>query len=81
MDTKTKAYEPHIMELHSKKGFIDRYYILIQDYPTYEDAYEATERQYKQYFGERKYSDYDSFRVILSRYNKKQKNKILNIKN
>lgn len=67
-----KTYEPHILKLHTKQGFIERYYNLLQDYPTNEQAYEAAERQHSNYFGQRRYSDYDSFRVILSRYNKKK---------
>lgn len=73
METKELSYEPHILKLHTKAGFISRYFNLIQDYGTNEAAYEAAERQYKHFFGERKYSDYDSFRVVLSRYNKAQK--------
>jgi hypothetical protein len=37
-------------------------------YPTYEEAYETLEDFYIGFTGHRKYSEFSSFRKILSRY-------------
>lgn len=65
--------EKHILELLEMDGFIARYWEFVCQYPTCYDAYEAVERQFELHFGKRKYSDYDTFRVILSRWNKRKK--------
>ncbi len=55
-------------KLFSKEGFIELYLDMAELYPTCEQAYEALEMFYKQVFGERRYSEYHSFRVIMNRY-------------
>ena len=63
--------DPYMLELMTVEGFIKRYQEFCVSYPTYQQAYEAVERQYRAAFGKSKYSDYDTFRVILSRFNRK----------
>lgn len=76
MEEKIKPYPKSIQELNTAEGFIHRYELLLQDYSgDARKAYEATERQFKQYFIGHKYNDYDSFRVTLSRFRKKMKNR------
>ena len=64
--------EKHILELLTVEGFILCYYEHVPYYGTLKQAYEATERQYEHAFGRNKYSDYDTFRVTLTRYNQKK---------
>jgi hypothetical protein len=59
--------EQHYAVLDKKKGFIDEFYRMTQEYPTYELAYEAVERKYIRAFGKRKYKNYNSFRTIRDR--------------
>jgi hypothetical protein len=65
--------EKHYLDLLTVDGFIRRYFELACSYPTMQAAYDATERQYELAFGKRKYSDYDTFRNTLSRWNKNKK--------
>jgi len=66
--------DKYILELLTVEGFIKRYLEMLTDYGSCQHAYEAAERQYEANFGKRKYSDYDTFRTILSRHvNKKRK--------
>jgi len=64
--------EQHYLQLLEVDGFIQRYFELMCVYPTAEASYEATERQFQSAFGKRKYSDYTTFRVTLSRWGKKK---------
>lgn len=47
--------------------FIDRFWSMVSDYKTYEDAYEALEKIYENALGRRRYSDYNSFRRVRDR--------------
>ena len=40
---------------------------------SYKKAYEMTEQDHEEDFGERKYSDYESFRITRGKYLKKNK--------
>lgn len=59
--------EKHYKNLDTKEGFIAEFYRMCQEYPTYEQAYEAVERKYKFAFGKRKYKNYNSFRNVRDR--------------
>jgi len=59
--------EQHYQILDTAKGFTAEFYRMIQDYSTYEQAYEAVERKYKRAFGKRKYKNYNSFRTVRDR--------------
>lgn len=58
--------------LFTLKGFIDRYYHYASKLKC-SDAYDATEQDYYELYGVHKYANYDTFRVILSRYNNSRK--------
>tara|TARA_B100000795_G_C22616943_1_gene367364 strand:+ start:286 stop:702 length:417 start_codon:yes stop_codon:yes gene_type:complete len=54
------------------KGFYNRYLHNIKRVETYIDAYQLTEDEYIGIFGKKRYSSYDSFRIIKNRINKKE---------
>ena len=62
-----EKYPEDILNLQSFEGFRDRYYGYLSDSDNYKDAYETTENEYETYYGKRKYKNYDSFRVTLSK--------------
>jgi len=47
----------------------------VQKFPTYRQAYEATERDYEEVNGERKYSSWYSFEEVRTRKRRKSKYK------
>jgi hypothetical protein len=61
-------------ELLTTNGFIRFFFSMIRQNPdiTQTGAYEKAEEEYKKNFGERKYSNYDSFRKMKSRYLKRR---------
>lgn len=65
-----------ILSMLSFKGFINRYYFYCKTEKTYKDAYEKTEQEYEKNFKKRRYSSYDSFRVVLNRKMKQSFTKI-----
>lgn len=67
-----KPYEPHILSWQTIEGFMKLYFSMCADYMPGEQAYEAAERNYQRYFGNRKYSNYSVFRVNRSRFLKKK---------
>jgi hypothetical protein len=52
-----------IIALISPEGFERKFFKNCKDSKTYIEAYEKTEKEYSEYFGRRRYSCYDSFRV------------------
>ena len=60
--------EQSALVLLTVEGFIARYYEVLPEWGNNVSAYNAVERQYEWYFGKRKYSDYESFRITLSRF-------------
>lgn len=65
--------DPHLLRMMKPEGFVQFYFELLPYYDSCEQAYEAAERQYENAFGARRYSDYSTFKVILSRYQGKKK--------
>ena len=61
-----------ILALLSTVGFEKRFHKNCKKSKTYKYAYELTEQEYKQSFGKRRYSSYDSFRVTKDRRNRKK---------
>ena len=61
--------------LMTTAGFILLFIRIIRDEPTITQtgAYEKAEDEYRKHFGKAKYSGYDSFRKIKSRYLKSRK--------
>jgi hypothetical protein len=57
----------HIQEMRFVAGYVRMFYMMLPDYATHEECFDACERIYMNYFGEYRYSDYDSFRVAKSR--------------
>lgn len=60
-------YEDHILALQELEGFCRQFYLYCGEYGTQQRAYEATERMFQQYFGKRKYADFESFRQVRNR--------------
>lgn len=56
-----------ILALLSPKGFETRFHENCKIEKTYKRAYEKTENEYEKHFGKRRYSSYDSFRVVMQR--------------
>lgn len=65
--------DPHLLRMMESEGFVQFYLEILPYYDTCEQAYEAAERQYENGFGRRRYSDYQTFKVILSRYQAKRR--------
>lgn len=61
--------DTHLLKLLAKNPdyFIDRFWEMCPDYPTQEKAYEALEGILEAAGGERRYSDFNSFRVVRDR--------------
>ena len=53
-------------------GFYRRYLYNVKLTPTYLKAYQLTENEYVETFGKKRYSSYDSFRIIKNRIIKKK---------
>jgi hypothetical protein len=69
---KIDPYPKYIMELNTDEGFDKFFYSMCNEYVgSYELAYEATERHYQEYFGHRRYSNYESYRCVKNRRIKK----------
>jgi len=56
-----------IIRLSTPAGFFDEYEKHVKESKTYIDAYERTEQEYQKIFFRRRYSCYDSFRVVYNR--------------
>lgn len=67
-----EKYPKNILKLQTFQGFLEHYQKTLRFTRTYKQAYEETEDEHIKYFGKRKYSDYRSFKVMLSK--KKLKN-------
>lgn len=57
--------------LVNREGFFKYYFKEIKNYPSREKAFNAVNELYYSLFGEFRYSDYQTFRQILSKNNKK----------
>ena len=57
--------------MQSFQGFYDKWCALLGYYNTNEQAYEATERIYKEHFGTTKYKNFETFKSMVSRHFKK----------
>ncbi len=58
--------------LISADGFVREFWKRAKEHKTLIQAYENLEKDYKETFGKRRYSDYNSFRVCRDRKTKKQ---------
>lgn len=72
MTETVKPYPAYILRLNTDEGFDDFFWSMCNEYVgSYEMAYEATERHFQEYFGRRRYKDYDSYRCSKSKRVKK----------
>jgi hypothetical protein len=62
--------DSEIRKLIIPREFVAAWFRELPKHKTYEAAYEAIEDIYEEYFGRRRYSCYDSFRVIKDRIHK-----------
>tara|TARA_R100000655_G_scaffold106022_1_gene154836 strand:+ start:145 stop:366 length:222 start_codon:yes stop_codon:yes gene_type:complete len=58
-----KPYPKEVLDLLSKKGFDRKWSVYCNTEKNYEDAYEKVEQLHKFYFGQRKYKNYESYRI------------------
>ena len=56
-------YPNEILAMLTPEGFDERYHNHCKTSKTYQEAYEKTEREYYDYYQQRKYSSFNSFRV------------------
>lgn len=61
-------YERHILALQELSGFYDKWCTMIPDYKTHEAAYESLEKMYLYYFGKRRYKNFETFAVSISKW-------------
>tara|TARA_R100000656_G_scaffold81756_1_gene59804 strand:+ start:3251 stop:3463 length:213 start_codon:yes stop_codon:yes gene_type:complete len=61
-----------VLTLLSPDGFEKKFHFYCSETKTYAEAYEKTEQEYEAAFGKRKYSGYDSFRVVKNKRLKKR---------
>ena len=59
--------ELEIRRLTFPRDFAEAWFKLLPSHKTYEEAYEALEDIYLAHFGQRRYSDYNSFRQVKNR--------------
>jgi hypothetical protein len=60
-------YEPWILSLQNYSGFHKQFIKLVNYGYKHKEAYEATDALYEQYYGQRKYKNYETFKTIQSR--------------
>lgn len=56
------------LSILSKDGYFDRFFELCVDTKTYREAYEQVEEEYINLIGSHRYSSYESFKTIKTRY-------------
>jgi hypothetical protein len=62
----------HLIKCLDNVGFINEVQSRVSKSCNLNAAYNDVENEMEHYFGKRKFSDYATFRVILSRHNKKK---------
>lgn len=60
--------EPTRRFISGPQGFYERYVKMLAYYETNEQAYEATERQYAEVVGRRRFASFQSFKTAYSQY-------------
>lgn len=65
-----RVQNERMRQLGRREGFIKIWFTMLEDAKTYEEAFNILNEEYFEYFGEYKYTDYNSFRVIKNRYTK-----------
>lgn len=54
------------------KSFIKEYKERVRRHKTQKEAYESLEKMHRNWFGEPKFSGFDSFKKVLKYYNRKE---------
>ena len=59
-----------VQKLHTRKGYFERFFEICAEYPknTYKANYHLLELEYFELFGDFRYSDYESFRQMKSKF-------------
>tara|TARA_R110002020_G_scaffold385529_1_gene596449 strand:+ start:2380 stop:2595 length:216 start_codon:yes stop_codon:yes gene_type:complete len=68
--------EKDILTLLSADGFVREFWARSKNYKKLIDAYEDLEKDYESFFGQRRYSDYNSFRTCRDRKIKHKGNNV-----
>ena len=71
MESAQFSIPEHILKLQEFDEFYKLNLQLRIDYGTQERAYEAAERIYSQYFGKTRYKNFETYRQLETRHNKK----------
>lgn len=66
--TETAPIPAAAQRLLTQEGYFERFFELVTVSGTYQEAYVKLETEYEQYFGQEKYTSYDSFRNMKRRY-------------
>lgn len=61
-------YDKAILALQEMAGFYDYYCRMLSYYSTNEEAYEAVERVFESHYDRRRYKNFETFKVSLSRW-------------
>jgi len=56
-----------MIRIYSANGFVREFWVKVKNHKTLKSAYESLEQDHIEFFGKRKYSDYNSFRVCRDR--------------
>jgi hypothetical protein len=68
------ALEKHLQRLMTTDGFIEAFWEMSSEYPgSQEQAYEAVDQMHSDAFGNRKYANFNSFRVVRDNYLKRKR--------
>lgn len=59
-----------VQKLYTRKGYFERFFEICAEYPqnTYKANYHLLELEYFELFGDFRYSDYESFRQMKSKF-------------
>lgn len=59
-----------VLKLMTKEGFLELFWAKVTSGMTYRNAYEEVEREHEGVFRKRRYSNFESFEVVLYRKKK-----------
>lgn len=67
MFEKVKPYPQDLQKLLTFNGFLALFYSRLNDFKTDQEVYESVEETHERYFGKRKYSSYQTFKVMRAK--------------
>ena len=65
-----------VLSLLSADGFVREFWERSKEHRTLKQAYEDVEKDFQKFFGQRRYSDYNSFRICRDRKIKHKGNNV-----